>query len=548
MGKFLEGIRSSVLKNFQIEEQQGLNQQPQETELSGRSDSITLQQLDMDLETENNNSSMYDQEDPSPERTNGMEDFSIDDDVYEEFDSARNQYEKIEWRDNRSSASECIAGCFWFGFTAFLLSSIGIGAVVFGVLLVNTNILHWCFYGENGRADVSRPINNLYYFNYKHLQLTVQVGEAWLLNFFHLVTMCLVFGKGVIDKSYILSFNLFAAFVDTVYRLQLQINDQTEWEWRQVPSIAIFFLIVVINSYLVSRHFTKCWKKRFVTVIRLSLQFLIGMLTHFILMNGLVLPVLIKSKLMLRVAITVIFILVAVVMRTIARMSVRGISKINHPGSSYVLLVVVYTLFSLLCRLQQAVMPLLVFTVLSFANSLVGFLEKVFHLVVDHCLVWSYVTAIQMEKKVKSFIGVFRTPRSQRLSADACICNTLHEFVFIFAANAYVELRDIPKNLNDSTKIKESAKQFGIRVLIAFLFEYLFTVFAVFIQVWYMNIPILKVWKVKWKRLFFNNLLMTFFLCLITSRYFVGVFDLNNGHAQQNATCSKQITGLFVST
>ena len=144
----------------------------------------------------------------------------------------------------------------------------------------------------------------------------------------------------------------------------------------------------------------------------------------------------------------------------------------------------------------------------------------------DHFYLWFYKKILKKERDYNSFIGSFRTPRTQRLVADLTICNIIHETNALIYTNAFVQLYALQVGVNSKGEILNThdvVAEFFMRSLSAIMIEYLFTGFGLFVLTWYMNIPVIRVWRRKWKTILAANLFACACLVIYSTHYLIDV-------------------------
>ena len=276
-------------------------------------------------------------------------------------------------------------------------------------------------------------------------------------------------------------------------------------------------------------------------IFQLSIQFIFGLLQLFI-MVYLIVPWFVKLNGNQQAIVAVGSPLLGAFFKMISRIiTQRTTPKKNHPGNTYVFVVVVYSGVALFYRaLQAELQSFYYFTILSFVHALVGILERLTVVFRDHFYVWFCKKVLKREQDFESYIGSFRTPRTQRLIADLIICNVIHEITAIVYTNSFVQLYglQIRKNITDIDLGTEKVlKEIVKRTMVALGTEYICSAFGVFVLTWYLNIPIVRVWKSQWKSLIFSNFVVVSFLVMYFTGYMASVVSSKyNSHLQKNDT------------
>eukprot|EP00111_Clytia_hemisphaerica_P002055 TCONS_00005801-protein len=482
MSTFLEGARRSVLQNLQelINELTSNVLTEQETKL-----------YDADPEAivhRSNNNTLRSEQIP-----NGLEDFTIEDDIFEEFNSISNaKNEILEWRDNR-----IVSKCLWF-FQCFYMTFFMIVTCTVSVSLIVVGLWYLDFIVFDGLQIT-------------HKQVTNDVIEWFFMCWMYLAIMSLIFTFKFVRSLSLSSLNAMIALIGCVYKLFIYLYSMKDEIVVKVPLNVLFAALYITNSSRISRKFYKGQlSKQMVLFFQLSCQFIYGSIIFYA-TKHLFLP---RYKELTITTEKLIFLvlcsLALMICRTLARTNVQNMCYVNHPGSTYILLSLVNALTISLYRIRQSEMDTLwQFTVFSFIIGLFGLLEKITMVIVDHFFIWMYRKCIVLEKDMNSYVGKYRTPRSQRLLADNIVCSVIQECCVIAISNAIYQLNDGHIFVT---------KMFGIRTLLALILEFIFSLLSVFLVTWYFNIPVLKTWRKRWGRFFLVTLLTVLFPVFLITR------------------------------
>ena len=217
--------------------------------------------------------------------------------------------------------------------------------------------------------------------------------------------------------------------------------------------------------------------------------------------------------------------------KVIVRLAAQRIDFL-HPGESHVLLTVLYIALAIVFRVMQAELTsLLLFILLSFAHAAVDFLERFTIVMRDYLWYFLYkklrrdVTVLSAEK--------FRTPRSMRLIADMSIQMILGESTALIAAIGFIQLYSFMYN-NIRPAFAEVTESF-IRVSIALSIDFVFNSFSFWLQMSYMNVAVVRVWKRRWRKHMLVGLILTAVtMCYFTSHLFAVVKDKHSSGSKLN--------------
>ena len=119
-----------------------------------------------------------------------------------------------------------------------------------------------------------------------------------------------------------------------------------------------------------------------------------------------------------------------------------------------------------------------------------------------------------LEKKQIAW-GGFRTPRRERLAADLTIMSMLSESSAVITVNIFLHLYQyFYTNDNSPLKLLQS---FAITTLVPLGIEWFFTSVSIAIETHYKNLPVVAVWRKRWKRHLAVMLINLVIVCIWTS-------------------------------
>ena len=98
--------------------------------------------------------------------------------------------------------------------------------------------------------------------------------------------------------------------------------------------------------------------------------------------------------------------------------------------------------------------------------------------------------------------------------ADMSIQMILGESTSLIAAVGFIQLYNFMYNRNDASS--SSITEFFIRVSIAISIDFVFNSFSFWLQMSYLNIAVVRVWRKKWRK----HMLVAFILTAMTLCYF----------------------------
>ena len=83
--------------------------------------------------------------------------------------------------------------------------------------------------------------------------VTAATSEAYVVQMWTFLVVLVMFGWPVIKKLNLLTLNLLGAFLDSCYRLYLQVYGNYMVSWRSLPLNGLFVSLLLMNSLLLQR-------------------------------------------------------------------------------------------------------------------------------------------------------------------------------------------------------------------------------------------------------------------------------------------------------
>ena len=118
-------------------------------------------------------------------------------------------------------------------------------------------------------------------------------------------------------------------------------------------------------------------------------------------------------------------------------------------------------------------------------------IERSTMVIIDH-----YSNQILEKRKIP--LGGFRTPRRERLAADICIMGMLYESSAIISVNGLLYLYQYFYTTDNSPLLL--FQLFVLNTSVPLSSEWFFTSVSIAIETRYQNMPIMAVWRRRWKR------------------------------------------------
>jgi len=346
--------------------------------------------------------------------------------------------------------------------------------------------------------------------------------RAYFIQMWTFFVALLIFGWPVIKKLNLLTLNLLCAFFDTCFRLYFYIYGNYHKSWKSYPLNGLFVFIVLMNSFLLGKEIANKTqtlrnlkvKKALKVAAMLTLQFAFGIPLTLSFVYILIPLYAKEDNEILRTIIAGGLPLITAIPKVIVRLAAQRIDFV-HPGDSHVLLSVLFTGSAIVFRILQAdLVKFKLFVWLSFAHGAVDLLERLTIVVRDYF--WYFVyRKLKRDREAEETLRAdkFRTPRSMRLIADMSIQMILGESTAMIAAVGFIQLYKF-------TYLDEglgSIAEFFIRVSIALSIDFVFNSFSFWLQMSYLNVAVVRVWRKKWRK----HMLVVFILTAVTLCYFV---------------------------
>ena len=411
----------------------------------------------------------------------------------------------MAWKRLRPSINRTVLNSLCYGFLISVLS-----ATVFGV--VSFTVYYFCYQTKlicEHHPKISILIT---------LQWLITISEALfngVLHFWFFIDISFYFRpfqlSGVSKTLVIVS--LLFYLVDSVYRIGMQacgISHGKLTTLQRVPSEAIFCLSSCVNIYVMKMHF--CFgplvqQVKFIVLLAVpyALTQCIG-----ILLASCIYPAYNKQNASGKILIAIFIPLIVVVTKVAGRICIQRLwCRISHPGTSFVLLAPMYCGSAIMVRLLQVDLHSLESVALiGVIHGIAEVFDRSIMALIDH------IVHRVLEKRRIAW-GGFRTPRRERLAADLTIMSMLSESSAVITVNIFLHLYQYFYTYDNSPL--KVLKSFALTTSVPLGIEWFFTSVSIAIETRYKNLPVVAVWRKRWKRHLAVLLINLVMVCIWTS-------------------------------
>ena len=458
-----------------------------------------------------------------------MEDFTRNDPsdtTFEEFDTPTWLGSSLDWRTDRPSILKSAVNAAWVCLQLVFAGGLFMGGIAVFQFYIDINTIHYCHW-------VAQK-------NLKRLRVSQRVVgsafQSFLMEFWQFLTLWIVFGWPMLKKLNLLTITMLVAFGDFSYRLFLHIFDAFKPPWIPYPMNVLFAVLVLYSSYALGREVFSYRKSKALALgFKLCAQFLLTLPVTFFFLDAVFEWFVQERREFHRLLLAAFTPMILLPGKAIARLGASHLQGVNHPGTSFAIVAVAYGACSIVFRTMQAGMEsYALFIVLSVGYGVVFAIERLTVQLRDGW--WERFCRITRRPNVHS-------PRRQRLTADMTLQAVLFESAVVVGATGVRLLYGLVYGT--------SANRFLIlrvelvrRSLSALVLEWLFGAIVVFVQTRYLNIPVSRVWRRRWKRHLLVALLTIVMIGLYFTEHLLG-FIRNEYEADDKFFLTKNCTKAF---
>ena len=412
----------------------------------------------------------------------------------------------MAWKSLRPSISRTVLNSLSYGFLISVLSATVCGMVSF-------TVYYFCY-----QTKLNCEL---------HSKESIPIKLQWLITISEIVSVGFLYFLFFIDISFyfrqfqlsgvrntLVIVSLLFYLVDSIYRLGMQacgISHSKLTALQVVPAEVIFCLSSCVIIYVMKMHF--CFGTLIQQVKFMVLFVVPYALTQFIaiLIASCVYPAYNKQDASGKLLIAIFIPLIVVVIKVAGRICIQRLwCRISHPGTSFVLLAPMYCGSAIMLRLLQVDLHNLD------SVALIGVIHGIAEVFDRFIMAFLDHNVHQVVEKRKTPWGGFRTPRRERLAADLTIMSMLSESSAVIAVNIFLHLYQYFYTY-DNLPLK-LLQSFALTTSVPLGVEWFFTSVSIAIETRYKNLPVVAVWRKRWKRHLAVLLINVVMVCIWTSK------------------------------
>ena len=412
-------------------------------------------------------------------------------DIEEQMHSTALEDRGMAWKRLRPSLARSLWKSFYFGFLISIASAIVVGIVSILIFYLSYQTLLKC----ESYSIKSIP---------EKLQWMRTISEVVICSlYFYCFFLDTLFYfrpfqiSGIKLKLCLLCLAFYT--VDAIYRISFQALGITRTKLtpkEKLPLVVLFFLCSFLQVWIIVKHFCRGPRKTQCKLLFLFTTPIVSTYATAVLIAYLIYPAFNKEPDKSRKMIIAIFTpLITVVVKGVSRVCIQRLSRISHPGTSFVLLVPLYCGSAVMLRLLQLDLGLNKkfnwVVIIGVIHGIAEVIERSTMVFIDHM-------CHQVLEKRRVSWGGFRTPRRERLAADITIMSMLYESSAIISVNGFLYFYEYFYAGNASPL--QLIQSFAISTSVPLAIEWFFTSLSVAIETRYQNMPIMAVWREAWKR------------------------------------------------
>ena len=368
-------------------------------------------------------------------------------------------------------------------------------------------------------------------------RLFVDVSIVALVQFWVFSCIAPLCGWSVIKKLGLIYICTLGALVDAINHLATYIFLNYSKNWKDYISNSIFLVTSCSVCYRFAQHCKVAGNTRnnvFVFAMKVNLQFIIGLLVS-IPFNMAFLDFYSSSNPFKKTILVCLLIIVFAIPRLIINHVVANLHETCTPGKEIMLAVVYLTAITVVSRLMQArIDDFHYFIIISIVHGILNVVDKI---------------SLPLRRRIFSFLCCnckrrgnhqLRHENTSMFLANQTLISIITETtsVIFSSAVAYLIMYYYAREEGTNTRYNgySLAKNMVVRCSIAVGIELIFNVIAVKIHTHLYKIPVIDVWKRKWKSIIIIHMIQVLFIVLYYSQY-VNKILLKKHYRNETVTC-----------
>ena len=408
-------------------------------------------------------------------------------------DNEETQEESMErgmaWKRLRPSIFQTLWSSFYFGFFISILSATIVGFISFPV--------YYFSYQTQLNCEI-HPKESIP----TQLQWVITTSEIFSVGFLYywlLLDLLFYFQPFQISGLKLTMVLLAVPFYlsDSAYRIAMQafgISHSKLTSLQRLPPITIFHLFNCLQIYILKKDFCPTGPR--IQQVKFILLFVIPyVLTEIagVTIAFSIFPAYNKQDKTGKIIIAIFTPLIMIFHKGASRLCIQQFwCQMSHPGTSFVLLAPLYCGSAVLLRLLQVDLQSLE------SVALIGVIHGIAEVIERSTMVFLDHICHQVLEKRRMPWGGFRTPRRERLAADIALMSMLYESSAVISVNIFLHLYEyFYTRMNSPIELLQS---FAITTSVPLAIEWLFTSVSIAIETRYQNMPLMAVWRKRWRR------------------------------------------------
>ncbi|XP_068676787.1 uncharacterized protein [Montipora foliosa] len=397
-------------------------------------------------------------------------------------------HQDMSWKQLRPSALRTVCESTVVGALISLLSAIAIGMFFTMISYLSYKTFLNCHFEPKTFIPLKL----------QWMQVTCNIISCFFLYIWVFLLALVLFRSyqlsGVKKKLFLCCILMY--FLDSLYRVTLQalgISKSFPLSNEQVIPLNILFVLSIVgHNYLLANHlcFHSKQQKRaafLLCSVIYCLPFIGG-----IIVSSCIYPVYNKQNEKHKLIIALFSPLIMVVFKTTSRICVQRLWRLTHPAYSYAMMAPLYAASAIMFRVMQVDLGnLKAIAYLGIIHGVAEVIERTTVVVIDHI-------CQRILNRASAPWGRYRTPRTERITADIAIMSMLYESTAIVSINGFFHLYQFiyMKNISFWLLLVSFTKLTAVPLLI----EWLSTSLSLAIETRFQNLAVMAVWRKDWKR------------------------------------------------